>query len=133
MKNDPKWRANAPLSTSSKRAKNNESGAYTSSSNAETNDDEVRPIGQKATNAQLKRKGKAKETAKKGTEDWHGMWNDFLETQKEKIAAAQKLSDATEKKTDYEIFTRDTSSMTVEQLEQHRRFCDAIKAKWGVK
>ena len=26
------------------------------------------------------------------------MWNDFLETQKEKIAAAQKLSDATEKK-----------------------------------
>ena len=61
------------------------------------------------------------------------MWNDFLETQKEKIAAAQKLSDATEKKTDYEIFTRDTSSMTVEQLEQHRRFCDAIKAKWGVK
>ena len=98
LKNDPKWRANALLSTSSKRAKNNESGAYTSSSNAKTNDDEVCPIGQKATKAQLKRKGKTKETAKKGTEDWHGMWNDFLETQKEKIAAAQKLSDATEKK-----------------------------------
>ena len=98
LKNDPKWRANTPLSTSSKRAKNNESGAYTSSSNAETNDNEVRPIGQKATKAQLKRKGKAKETAKKGTEDWHRMLNDFLETQKEKIAAAQKLSDATEKK-----------------------------------
>ena len=62
---DPKWRATAPLSTSSKRAKINESGAYTSSSNAETNDDEVCPIGQKAINAQLKRKGKAKETAKK--------------------------------------------------------------------
>ena len=94
---DPKWRANASLSTLSKRAKNNESGAYTSSSNAETNDDEVCPIGQKATKAQLKRKGKAKETAKKGMEDWHRMWNDFQETQKEKIVAAQKLSNAMKK------------------------------------
>ena len=65
LKNDPKWRANALLSTSSKRAKNNESGVYASSSNAETNNDEVCPIGQKAAKAQLKRKGKAKETAKK--------------------------------------------------------------------
>ena len=97
LKNDPKWRATAPLSMSSKRAKDDESGAYTISSNAETNDDEVRPIRQKAAKAQLKRKRKAKETAKKGAEDWWGMWNDFLETQKEKIAAAQKLSDATKK------------------------------------
>ena len=85
MKNDPKWRANAPLFTSSKRAKNNESGAYTSSSNAETNDDEVHPIGQKASKTKSKRKGKAKETAKKGTKDWHEMWNDFLELKRKKL------------------------------------------------
>ena len=89
LKNDPNWRVNAPLSTSSKRGKNNKNGAYTSLSNVETNDDEMRPIGQKATKTQLKRKGKAKETSKKGAEDWRGMWNDFLETQKEKIVAAQ--------------------------------------------
>ena len=58
----------------------------------------MRPIGQKTAKAQLERKGKAKKTTKKGAEDWHRMWNDFLETQKEKITTAQKLSNATEKK-----------------------------------
>ena len=51
LKNDPKWRVTAPISTSSKRAKNNKSGAYTSSSNAETDNDEVHPIGQKTAKA----------------------------------------------------------------------------------
>ena len=48
-----------------KELKKNESDAYRSSLNAETNDDKVHPIEQKTVKTQLKRKGKAKETAKK--------------------------------------------------------------------
>ena len=72
-----------------KRAKNNENGAYTSSSNAE--------IEQKTAKAQLKRKRKAKETATKGVKDWHRMLSGFLQTQQKKIAIAQRIGDAKEK------------------------------------
>ena len=68
VKDDPKWQMVTPMPKSSKRTKNNESGAYTSSSNADTSvgidedEAEVRPTDQKAAKekSESKRKGKEK-------------------------------------------------------------------------
>ena len=125
---------------SSKRSKTLESGAYTSSSNTDVpvdldwNEDEERPIGQKAAKAKAKskRKGKEKDTGKMTNEEWQEAWMNYNKKLEERVALAQNMKNAYDKKVDYEIFTRDTSGMTAEQLEQHRKFCDAIKARWGI-
>jgi hypothetical protein len=64
LKDQPKWskRSPHPVEEMQKRARLNESGAYTSSTQeTEDVDDEVRrPQGQKAAKAEKKNKGKAK-------------------------------------------------------------------------
>ena len=63
VKDDPKWQTVVPMPRSSKRTKNNESDAYTSSSNVDKSvrpkqdEVEVRPTGQKTA----KEKGQVKE------------------------------------------------------------------------
>ena len=65
MNDNPKGQPVIPISRSTKRTKNTESGAYTSSSNANTSEDvevdevEVRPIGQKEAKDKAKRKGES--------------------------------------------------------------------------
>ena len=140
VKNDPKWKANYSLPRSSKRSKTSESGAYTSSLNMDIpvdldwNEDEERPIGQKAAKAKAKskRKGKEKDTEKMTNEEWQEAWMNYNKKLEERVALAQDMKNAYDKKVDYEIFTRDTSGMTAEQLEQHRKFCDAIKARYVI-
>ena len=65
-------------------------------------------------------------------EEWQEAWMNYNKKLEERVALSQDMKNAYDKKVDYEIFTRDTSGMTAEQLEQHRKFCDAIKAKWGI-
>ncbi|KAF4404675.1 hypothetical protein G4B88_006061 [Cannabis sativa] len=80
LKDEPKWNA-MYQSEGVKRAKVSRSGAYTSSSNADINEHEVReerPIGEKAA----KRKGKGKQDEKFAT---------FYDINQRKANALEKL------------------------------------------
>ncbi|XP_062088498.1 uncharacterized protein LOC133795063 [Humulus lupulus] len=108
-----------------KRTKVSESGAYTSSSNADINDDEVHevcPTGQKAA----KRKGK-------GKKDTYCI----IEINERKASALEKLVTIREKKTEDNRMTKymdylimDTSYMTPEQKKDHENLCTYIKTNF---
>lgn len=137
LKDDPKWRANPPLARASKKTKVNESGAYTSSSNADTSVDEdvdvveVRPMGQKAAKEKAKRKGKSQATDKFNNEEWEKKWRDVDEWRKEKLTKLENLQKSYELQADHQILTMDTSHMNADQLENHRFMCGVIKSKYN--
>ncbi|XP_062104444.1 glutathione S-transferase T3-like [Humulus lupulus] len=118
LKDEPKW--NTMYQTKGgKRTKVSDTGAFTSSSNADISDDEVRevrPIGQKAA----KRKGKEKK-------DTHAR---FIEISERKASALEKLVAIKEKEAEDNRMTKymdylimDTSHMTHEQKKDHENLC----------
>ncbi|XP_039143943.1 uncharacterized protein LOC120281076 [Dioscorea cayenensis subsp. rotundata] len=141
LKDNPKWKSNTPLSRSSKKLKINESGAYTSSSNADTSIDvddievEVCPIGQKAAKAKAKtkRKGKSNVVEKsKVDEEMEARWVELQEWRNEKLAEVRSLKKSFEMVADHQILTMNTSHMNAEQLENHRLMCNVIKSKYNI-
>ncbi|XP_062089019.1 uncharacterized protein LOC133795581 [Humulus lupulus] len=122
LKDEPKW--NTMYQTKGgKRTKVSDTGAFTSSSNADISDDEVRevlPTGQKAA----KRKGKEKK-------DTHAR---FTEISERKASALEKLVAIKEKEAEDNRMTKymdylimDTSHMTHEQKKDHENLCTYIK------
>ncbi|XP_073050308.1 glutathione S-transferase T3-like [Primulina eburnea] len=136
-----------------RKARISESGASNTSSNKDAsidldiNEEEIRPIGQKAA----KRKGKNKE--KSSMEDLTTRYDSLFESftqytnikknesewkQKElaieemKAKAALNKSEAKKSKyllKEYEILSKHTSQMTPEQLIVHEHMCDQIREK----
>ncbi|CAN6307217.1 unnamed protein product [Urochloa humidicola] len=97
VKDQLKWaRVHPPLEN--KRTKLNASGAYTSSSNQDTDEASAaanrRPIGQKKAKAQLKGKGKVSSQSSEGnlSNETVSSFNDF---QLRKSEAIEKMSEAT--------------------------------------
>ncbi|CAN6301484.1 unnamed protein product [Urochloa humidicola] len=97
VKDQPKWaRVHPPLEN--KRTKLNASGAYTSSSNQDTDEASAaanrRPIGQKKAKAQLKGKGKVSSQSSEGnlSNETVSSFNDF---QLRKSEAIEKMAEAT--------------------------------------
>ncbi|XP_075489660.1 glutathione S-transferase T3-like [Primulina tabacum] len=96
-----------------KKARISESGASNTSSNKDAsvdfdiNEEEIRPIGQKA--AKRKEEMKAKAALNKS------------EAKKSKYLLKE-----------YEILSKDTSQMTPEQLIVHEHLCDQIREKWNM-
>ena len=128
--------ANTPLSRAFKKTKINESGDYTSSSNADTsfeidrNEDEIRPIGQKAANEKAKKKKKSKAAEQCNNEGWDQKWAAIKEWREEKLAKIKSMKQGYELQADHQILTMDTSHMNAEQLENHRFMCSIIKSKY---
>uniref|UniRef100_A0A7N0VIY1 No apical meristem-associated C-terminal domain-containing protein n=1 Tax=Kalanchoe fedtschenkoi TaxID=63787 RepID=A0A7N0VIY1_KALFE len=88
VKDEPKWEAQIGAQNASKKTKTSESGAYTSSTNHdieentyEGNESESRPIGQKA--AKRKMRGKEKKDV---TEEFAHRWKRMEELQAQKLA-----------------------------------------------
>ena len=133
VKDDPKWQPVIPISRSTKRTKNTESGAYTSSSNANTSEDvevdevEVRPIGQKAAKDKAKRKGKAKDMGDTSANVRAEMWD----TWNTKIDNKNKIGENLTELAAFDLLLRDVSSMNPEQLADHKKICDIIRKKYG--
>ncbi|XP_062075746.1 uncharacterized protein LOC133779860 [Humulus lupulus] len=114
LNDEPKWNTMYQPKCG-KRTKVSDTGAFTSSSNADISDDEVRevrPTGQKAA----KRKGKEKK-------DTHAR---FIEISERKASALEKLVAIKEKEAEDNRMTKymdylimDTSHMTPEQKKDH--------------
>ncbi|XP_073049634.1 uncharacterized protein [Primulina eburnea] len=139
-----------------KKARITESGASNTSSNKDAsidldiNEEEIRPIGQKA--AKRKGKNKAKSSMEDLTTRYDSMFECFTQytdikksesewKQKElaieemKAKAALNKSEAKKSKyllKEYEILSKDTSQMTPEQLIVHEHLCDQIREKWNM-
>ncbi|XP_062103587.1 glutathione S-transferase T3-like [Humulus lupulus] len=128
LKDEPKWNT-MYQPKGGKRTKVSDTGAFTSSSNADISDDEVRevsPTGQKAA----KRTGKEKK-------DTHAR---FIEISERKASALEKLvaikkKEATIKEKEAEdnrmtkymdYLIMDTSHMTREQKKNHENLCTYI-------
>ncbi|XP_062118265.1 glutathione S-transferase T3-like [Humulus lupulus] len=121
-KDEPKWNT-MYQPKGGKRTKVPDTGAFTSSSNADISDDEVhevRPTSQKAT----KRKGKEKK-------DTHAR---FIEISEQKASALEKEATIKEKEAEDNRMTKymdylimDTSHMTPEQKKDHENLCTYIK------
>ncbi|XP_073062040.1 uncharacterized protein [Primulina eburnea] len=139
-----------------KKARISESGASNTSSNKDAsvdldiNEEEIRPIGQKAA------KGKGKNKAKSSMEDLTTRYDSMFESftqytdikknesewkQKEltieEMKAKADLNKSEAKKSKYllkkyEILSKDTSQMTPEQLIAHEHLCDQIREKWNM-
>ncbi|XP_073049704.1 uncharacterized protein [Primulina eburnea] len=138
-----------------KKARITESGASNTSSNRDAsidldiNEEEIRPIGQKA--AKRKGKNKAKSSMEDLTTRYDSMFESFTQytdikknesewKQKElaieemKAKAALNKSEAKKSKyllKEYEILSKDTSQLTPEQLIVHEHLCDQIREKWN--
>ncbi|XP_074346571.1 uncharacterized protein LOC141685362 [Apium graveolens] len=125
LKNEPKWSA-IYEPQGSKITKVSESGAYTSESNTDTSDQEVRevrPTGQET--AKRKAKGKAKNDSSMST---------FMEINERKASALEKLVVTKEKEAEDNRMTKymdylvmDTSYMTPEQKKNHESLCAHIR------
>ena len=137
VKDDPKWQTVEQMPRSSKRTKNNESGAYTSSSNTDMSvrvdkdEVEVRPINQKAAKekSKLKRKGKAKESTSGMIKVLEGQWNELNEMMNNKAKNQEQF----ERLAKYDILLKDTSIISPKQREMHAQICAIIKQKHGIK
>ncbi|XP_027108946.1 glutathione S-transferase T3-like [Coffea arabica] len=141
LKNDPKWKANTPMQRSSKKVRIDESGAYTSSSNADSSFDiddsevrEVRPLGQKTA-----KKGKRKGKSKKNEQDVGGELSQIRimlkEHKEEKLQAMENLANKLDNynfRSDYEILLKDTTGMSEQQLKIHEHMCSILKAKYNI-
>ena len=91
---------------------------------ADPDDDEVRPMGQKTlkSKAKGKRKGKGKETEASGSP--------HIEDQIIEKWVAKK--DEMMHYRDYDIMMKDTSNMNELQLALHEKMVKRIREKWGI-
>ncbi|XP_027150484.1 glutathione S-transferase T3-like [Coffea eugenioides] len=135
------WKVNAPMQRSSKKIRTNENGAYTSSSNADSNFDiddnearEVRPPGQKAS-----KKGKRKAKSKVNEENVSGEFDQIrkmlMQQKEEKLQAMENLANKLESynfRSDYEILLKDTTGMTYQPLRIHEQMFSILKAKYNI-
>uniref|UniRef100_A0A7N0TKP9 No apical meristem-associated C-terminal domain-containing protein n=1 Tax=Kalanchoe fedtschenkoi TaxID=63787 RepID=A0A7N0TKP9_KALFE len=137
VKDEPKWAVQAGAQNASKKTKTSESGAYTSSSNHdieentyEGNESESRPIGQKA--AKRKMRGKEKKNATESVaEEFNHRWKRLEELQSEKLVVLNEIKIKAKEDTlraDYKILMKDTSTMSDQQLIIHNHMCSIIKA-----
>ena len=115
------------LPRSSKRTKNNKSGAYTSldaNVDADPDNDEVHPMGQKASKSKAKgkRKGKGKETESSGSPYMDDEILDKWISKKDEVMNYK----------DYDIMMKDASNMNPIQLALHEKICAKIREKWGI-
>ncbi|XP_073061683.1 glutathione S-transferase T3-like [Primulina eburnea] len=124
-----------------KKARISESGASNTSSNKvasidlDINEEEIRPIGQKAAK---KRYDSLFESftqytdIKKNESEWK---QKELAIEEMKAKAALNKSEAKKSKyllKQYEILSKDTSQMTPKQLIVHEHLCDQIREKWNM-
>uniref|UniRef100_A0A7N0TT42 No apical meristem-associated C-terminal domain-containing protein n=1 Tax=Kalanchoe fedtschenkoi TaxID=63787 RepID=A0A7N0TT42_KALFE len=141
VKDEPKWATQVGSQNASKKTKTSESGAYTSSSNHdieentyEGNESESRPIGQKAAKRKMRGKEK-KNVTESTTEDFAQRWKRMEELQAQKLAVLNKIKNKAKDDTlraDYEILMKDTSTMSDQQLVIHNHICSIIKARHGI-
>uniref|UniRef100_A0A7N0TPC9 No apical meristem-associated C-terminal domain-containing protein n=1 Tax=Kalanchoe fedtschenkoi TaxID=63787 RepID=A0A7N0TPC9_KALFE len=141
VKDEPKWAVQAGAQRASKKTKTSESGAYTSSSNHdieennyEGNESESRPIGQKA--AKRKMRGKEKKNLTESmAEEFNHRWKRLEELQSEKLVVLNEIKNKAKEDTlcaDYEILMKDTSTMSDQQLIIHNHMCSIIKARHDI-
>ncbi|XP_074328448.1 uncharacterized protein LOC141666358 [Apium graveolens] len=135
LRRQPKWRPPTTNSGSTKRTKLSDSGAYSSSANNETpNDDNiveslVRPKGAKAA----KRKGKGK---KKVMDVDAARYEEMTSVQCRRLALLEEFNKNHEKEMankereiEANIIKADTSLMTEAQREVHTEMVDEIRRK----
>ncbi|XP_075483823.1 uncharacterized protein LOC142523980 [Primulina tabacum] len=134
---------------STKKARTSESGASNTSSNQDAslhvdlNEEENRPMGQKA--AKRKRKGKMRSDMECMTTNLDNMFAKFTEytsMKKVEVEMKQKQLEVEEMKAkaamakvqlkEYAILSKDTSQMTYEQLIIHERLCQEIRGRWNI-
>uniref|UniRef100_A0A0A9FCC7 Uncharacterized protein n=1 Tax=Arundo donax TaxID=35708 RepID=A0A0A9FCC7_ARUDO len=130
VKDLPKWRRVMQKdNTNNKRTKNTESGAYTSSSNQETEEESVgkekRPEGQKTAKARLKGKGKSATPSPLGSQPSQNMIM-YREAMSIKAAAMQKSSRDKMYRTYLKLLDRDTSTFNEAQLKRHELILDQL-------
>ncbi|XP_075486241.1 uncharacterized protein LOC142525839 [Primulina tabacum] len=132
---------------STKKARTSESGASNTSSNQDAslhvdlNEEENRPMGQKA--AKRKGKGKTRSDMECMTTNLDNMFAKFTEytsMKKVEVEMKQKQFEVEEMKIKaamakvqlkkYAIISKDTSQMTYEQLIIHERLCQEIRGRW---
>ncbi|KZV54410.1 Myb family protein-like protein [Dorcoceras hygrometricum] len=139
-----------------KKSRTSESGASNTSSNQnvsidlDAEDEETRPIGQKA--AKRKGKSKVKSDIQGMTENFNSMREQFneyklvkkaeyelkqkqLEVEEIKAKAALARSEAKNRAImlrEYEILNKDTSQMSAQQLIIHERLCEDIRERWNL-
>ncbi|XP_063948241.1 glutathione S-transferase T3-like [Daucus carota subsp. sativus] len=126
LRRQPKWRAPTTNSGSTKRTKLSDSGAYSSSANNETPDDNnivespVRPKGTKAT----KRKGKGK---KKVIDVDAERYEEMTSVQCRKLSLLEEFNKNHVKEMNLKIIMADTSIMTEAQREVHAKLVEEIR------
>ncbi|XP_075515744.1 uncharacterized protein LOC142550556 [Primulina tabacum] len=132
-----------------KKAKTSESEASNTSSHQDAslhvdiNEEENRPMGQKA--AKRKGKGKTKSDMECMTTNLDNMFAKFTEytsINKAEVEMKQKILEVKEMKAktavakvqlkEYAIFSKDTSQMTYEKLIIHERLCQEIRERWNI-
>ncbi|XP_042415263.1 glutathione S-transferase T3-like [Zingiber officinale] len=127
-----------------KKASTSESGTHTSSSNpdasVDADDCEARkcPIGQKAA----KKKGKINhavvEIMEQSIGNMSNMWKEFKGIHQDKVRKIdefhknEKVKESEAFRRDYEILMRDTSRMTKQQEDIHKKACEIISKRWGI-
>uniref|UniRef100_A0A7N0TR55 No apical meristem-associated C-terminal domain-containing protein n=1 Tax=Kalanchoe fedtschenkoi TaxID=63787 RepID=A0A7N0TR55_KALFE len=135
VNDEPKWAVQAGAQNASTKTKTSESGAYTSSSNHdieentyEGNESESRPIGQKA--AKRKMRGKEKKNVTESVaEEFNHRWKRLEELQSEKLAVLNEIKNKAKEDTlraDYEILMTDINIMSDQQLIIHNHMCSII-------
>ena len=142
VKDQQKWakRKENQDMTSSKRLKNNASGAYTSSSNQESEEaspsEKSRPEGQNQAKARMKGKEK-KLTSDLTLESLKtGKMKLYHEATQVKAAAVAKAADATEKKATVDLLnkyiemnTMDTTGFSDAQIKRHKIALNYLQTK----
>ncbi|XP_075515926.1 glutathione S-transferase T3-like [Primulina tabacum] len=134
---------------STKKARTSESGASNTSSNQDSslhvdlNEEENRPMGQKAA----KRKGKCKtrsdmECMTTNLDNMFAKFTEYTSMKKVEVEMKQKQLEVEEMKAkvamakvqlkEYSILSKDTSQMTYEQLIIHERLCQEIRGRWNI-
>ncbi|XP_042404553.1 uncharacterized protein LOC121994662 [Zingiber officinale] len=127
-----------------KKARTSELGAHTSSSNPDASVDaddceaRKRPIGQKVA----KKKGKINhavvEIMEQSIGNMSNMWKEFKGIQQDKVRKIdefhnnEKVAESEAFRRDYEILMRDTSRMTKQQEDIHKKACEIISKRWGI-
>ena len=133
LKDEPKW-SSAFVDVSTKRTKVSSVGAYSSSSNPETEieTDEYdtpptisRPIGQKAA----KRKGKGKASTSSSSQLDLSSIETIMKSKVETLEELVKLRKSQEIRFEYDILMKDTSNMSEQQRADHEMYCDLIRQK----